>query len=328
MEEPEDDQLDHESEELEILRLTQSNRNLESLNTDLERDLQITDEANQELLLQIHKKEEEIQRLESEITQTQDLKDDEWEKENSTTVERERTLQDREEEIARLERKNETLVHGIRDLQKKLTRKSQKETKCEEGHLKGPLEDSKVKLQQLEASCADQEKELAKIMEDNAHVAQLCKDQVFCIKDQREDLKLVESCDSHDKQEGTGPEDTHSGAPEAQEIAGITGAPEGLSGMTTSEEGFPVMCSVTERVGFHRLTLYKRVKKQGSIRCKLLKHMAVSGRTAPPTLPTLGSGQSSESPKRASLILLDFSELPDSSHSLPSGDNSSQKQLN
>ena len=41
-------------------------------------------------------------RLESEITQTQDLKDDEWEKENSTTVERERTLQDREEEIARL----------------------------------------------------------------------------------------------------------------------------------------------------------------------------------------------------------------------------------
>lgn len=39
-------------------------------------------------------------------------------------------------------------------------------------------------------------------------------------------------------------------------------------------------------------------------------------------------GQSSESPKRASLILLDFSELPDSSHSLPSGDNSSQKQLN
>ncbi|KAI5931169.1 Transmembrane and coiled-coil domain-containing protein 5A, partial [Manis javanica] len=143
MEEPEEDQLDHESEELEILRLTQSNRNLESLNTDLERDLQITDEANQELLLQIHKKEEEIQRLESEITQTQDLKDDEWEKENSTTVERERTLQDREEEIARLERKNETLVHGIRDLQKKLTRKSQKETKCEQGHLKGPLEDSK-----------------------------------------------------------------------------------------------------------------------------------------------------------------------------------------
>ena len=41
-------------------------------------------------------------RLESEITQTQDLKDDEWEKENSTTVEREGTLQEQEDEIARL----------------------------------------------------------------------------------------------------------------------------------------------------------------------------------------------------------------------------------
>ncbi|KAI5936110.1 Transmembrane and coiled-coil domain-containing protein 5A, partial [Manis javanica] len=87
--------------------------------------------------------------LESEITQTQDLKDDEWEKENSTTMERERTLQDREEEIARLERKNETLVHGIRDLQKK-------------------------------------------IMEDNAHVAQLCKDQVFCIKKYQETWRKIE----------------------------------------------------------------------------------------------------------------------------------------
>ncbi|KAI5935674.1 Transmembrane and coiled-coil domain-containing protein 5A [Manis javanica] len=193
MEEPKEDQLDHKSEEVEILRLTQSNKNLESLNTDLERDLQIRDEANQELLLQIHQKEEEIQRLESEITQTQDLtEDDEWEKENTTTVERERTLQEQEEEIARLERKNETLVHGIRELQKKLTRKSQKATKYEQGHLKGPLEDSKVKLQQLEASCADQEKELAKIMEDYAHVAQLCKDQVFCIKKYQETWRKIE----------------------------------------------------------------------------------------------------------------------------------------
>ncbi|KAI5936676.1 Transmembrane and coiled-coil domain-containing protein 5A [Manis javanica] len=193
MEEPKEDQLDHGSEEVEILRLTQSNRNLESLNTDLERDLQRIDEANQELLLQIHQKDDEIQRLESEITQTQDLtEDEEWEKENSTTVERERTLQDLEEEIARLERKNETLVHGIRELQKKLTRKSQKATKCEQGHLTGPLEETKVKLQQLEASCADQEKELAKIMEDYAPVAQLCKDQVFCIKKYQETWRKIE----------------------------------------------------------------------------------------------------------------------------------------
>nr|XP_036859966.1 transmembrane and coiled-coil domain-containing protein 5A-like [Manis javanica] len=131
-------------------------------------------------------------RLESEITQTQDLtEDDEWEKENSTTVGRERTLQDLEE-IARLERKNETLVHGIRELQKKLTRKSQKATKCEQGHLKGVPEESKVKLQELEASCADQEKELAKVMEDYAFVAQLCKDQVICIKKYQETSKNIE----------------------------------------------------------------------------------------------------------------------------------------
>ncbi|XP_073076089.1 transmembrane and coiled-coil domain-containing protein 5A-like [Manis javanica] len=193
MEEPEKHQLDHESEEVEILRLTQSKRNIDSLNTDLERDLQRIDEANQELLLKIHEKEEEIQRLESEITQPQDLtEDEEWEQQNSTTMERERTLHDLEEEIARLERKNETLVHGIRELQKKLTRKSQKATKCEQGHLKGAPEGSKVKLQQLEASCADQEKELAKVMEDYAHVAQLCKDQVFCIKKYQETSKRIE----------------------------------------------------------------------------------------------------------------------------------------
>ncbi|KAI5931626.1 Transmembrane and coiled-coil domain-containing protein 5A [Manis javanica] len=125
--------------------------------------MQRIDEANQELLLKIHEKEEEIQRLENEITQPQDLtEDDEWEKQNSTTMERERTLQELEEEIARLERKNETLVHNTTELQKKLTRKPQKATKFEQGHLKGAPEESKIKLQQLEASCADQEKELAK----------------------------------------------------------------------------------------------------------------------------------------------------------------------
>ncbi|XP_057358767.1 transmembrane and coiled-coil domain-containing protein 5A-like [Manis pentadactyla] len=193
MEQPEEDRLDHESEEVENLRLAQSKSNTDSLNTDLERDMQRIDEANQELLLKIHEKEDEIQRLESEITQPQDLtEDEEWEKQNSATVERERTLQDLEEEMARLERKNESLVHGIRELQKKLTRKSQKATKCEQGHLKGAPKESKVKLQQLEASCADQEKELAKVMEDYAHVAQLCKDQVICIKKYQETVKNIE----------------------------------------------------------------------------------------------------------------------------------------
>lgn len=42
-------------------------------------------------------------RLEGEITQTRDLaEDEEWEKENCTTLERERALQELEEETARL----------------------------------------------------------------------------------------------------------------------------------------------------------------------------------------------------------------------------------
>ncbi|KAJ8780571.1 hypothetical protein J1605_011486 [Eschrichtius robustus] len=49
-----------------------------------------------------------------------------------------------------------------------------------------------VKLQQLEASCADQEKELDKVIEDYALVAQLCEDQALCIKKYQETLKKIE----------------------------------------------------------------------------------------------------------------------------------------
>ncbi|XP_072818805.1 transmembrane and coiled-coil domain-containing protein 5A isoform X4 [Vicugna pacos] len=162
------------SEKVEILRLAQSKRNINSLNMDLERDMQRIDEANQELLLKIHEKEDEIQRLESEITQNRDLtEDEEWEKENCTTMERERALQELEEETARLERKNETLVHSIAELERKLTRKSQKATKCEQGNLKGTPEDSKV-------------------IEDYAFVAQLCEDQALCIKKYQETLRKIE----------------------------------------------------------------------------------------------------------------------------------------
>lgn len=47
---------------MEILRLAQSKKNIISLNMDLERDMQRIDEANQELLLEIQEKENEIQR--------------------------------------------------------------------------------------------------------------------------------------------------------------------------------------------------------------------------------------------------------------------------
>nr|XP_034352161.1 transmembrane and coiled-coil domain-containing protein 5A isoform X5 [Arvicanthis niloticus] len=163
MEEQKEIQLDYESEKMEILRLAQSKKNIISLNMDLERDMQRIDEANQELLLKIQEKETEVQRLEREITQTGDpAEDEEWERENYTVMEREQALQELEEETSRLERKNETLVHSISELQRKLTRKSQKVVKCEQGDLETTPEESKVKLQQLESSCADQEKELGK----------------------------------------------------------------------------------------------------------------------------------------------------------------------
>ncbi|XP_076983528.1 transmembrane and coiled-coil domain-containing protein 5A isoform X2 [Tamandua tetradactyla] len=193
MEEHKEDQLDYESEKMEILKLAQSKKNITILNMDLERDMQRIDEANQDLLLQIQEKEDEIQRLESEIIQTGDpTEDEEWEKENCTTSERERALQELEEETAKIERKNETLLQNIAELQRKLARKTHKMIKCEQGNLNGTPEESKAKLEQLEASCADQEKELTKVMEDYAFVIQLCEDQALCIKKYQETLKKLE----------------------------------------------------------------------------------------------------------------------------------------
>ncbi|XP_049754952.1 transmembrane and coiled-coil domain-containing protein 5A [Elephas maximus indicus] len=178
---------------MEILRLEQSKRNINSLNMDLERDMQKIDDANQDLFLKIQEKEEEIQRLESELTQTGDLaEDEEWEKEHCATIERERALQELEEETARLERKNETLVQSITELKRKLTRRIHKTTRCEQGNLDETPEEPKVRLQQLEASCADQEMELAKVMEDYAFVIQLCEDQALCIKKYQETLRKIE----------------------------------------------------------------------------------------------------------------------------------------
>ncbi|XP_023590864.1 transmembrane and coiled-coil domain-containing protein 5A [Trichechus manatus latirostris] len=178
---------------MEILRLEQSKRNINSLNVDLERDMQKIDEANQDLFLKIQEKEDEIQRLESELTQTADLaEDEEWEKENSTTTERERALQELEEETARLERKNEALVQSIAELKRKLTRRIHETTRCEQGNLGEITEESQVRLQQLEASCADQEMQLGKVMEDYAFVIQLCEDQALCIKKYQGTLRKIE----------------------------------------------------------------------------------------------------------------------------------------
>ncbi|CAO2579407.1 Transmembrane and coiled-coil domain-containing protein 5A [Lemmus lemmus] len=139
---------------MEILRLAQSKKNIISLNMDLERDMQRIDEANQELLLKIREKENEIQRLESEITQTRDpTEDEDWEKENYAVMERERALQELEEETARLERKNEVLVHSISELERKLAWKSQKRVKCEQDDPKITQEESKVSAKATESGC-------------------------------------------------------------------------------------------------------------------------------------------------------------------------------
>ncbi|XP_008053726.2 transmembrane and coiled-coil domain-containing protein 5A [Carlito syrichta] len=185
--------LGSRSEKMEISRLTLSKKNNISLNTDLERDVQRIDEADQELLLKIQEKENEIQRLESEITQIGDLVEgDEWENENCITIEREGALQEVKEETARHERRKEMLAHSITELQRKLTKNSQKITKYEQSNPDEAPEESKVNLQQLEASCADQEKELVKVMKNHAFVAQLCDNQVFCIRRYQETLKKTE----------------------------------------------------------------------------------------------------------------------------------------
>lgn len=176
MEDQKEDQQDYKSEKMEILRLAQSKRNIISLNTDLEKDMQKIDEANQELLLKIQEKEHEIQKLESELTQMEDsAKDEELEKENFIVLEKERVLRQLDENTAKL-----------------LARKSHKITKNEQCDLDSTPEELQVKLQLLEASCADQEKKLVKVIEDHTFVVQLCADQALCIKKYQETLKKIE----------------------------------------------------------------------------------------------------------------------------------------
>ncbi|XP_006883291.1 PREDICTED: transmembrane and coiled-coil domain-containing protein 5A-like [Elephantulus edwardii] len=189
----EEEQLDDESEKVEILKLAQSKKNINSLNIDLEKDMQRIDEANQELLLKIQKKEDEIQWLENELTQTRDQAEDkEWEKENCVAIEGERALEELEEETVRLEEKNETLAHNIVELKRQITRRINKALKNAQVSLDKTPEDSKVRLQQLEASCADQERKMTEVMKEYAFVIQLCEDQALCIKKYQETLRKIE----------------------------------------------------------------------------------------------------------------------------------------
>ncbi|XP_051832977.1 transmembrane and coiled-coil domain-containing protein 5B-like isoform X2 [Antechinus flavipes] len=185
--------LDDFSQTKEILRLEQAKKNLENLNLDLERDMLNLDEANQALLVQIREKELQIQSLEKEITKSIGLagERDEF---NLTAYEREEELKNLELETAKLERSNEILTKNVNELRVKLSRKTPENLKeVEKENLKQMLEESKVRLQKATDYCAEQEKELAKVISECQSVDQLCKDQAYYIKKYQEILRLMES---------------------------------------------------------------------------------------------------------------------------------------
>ncbi|XP_074145281.1 transmembrane and coiled-coil domain-containing protein 5B-like isoform X1 [Sminthopsis crassicaudata] len=185
--------LDDFSQTKEILRLEQAKKNLENLNLDLERDMLNLDEANQALLVQIREKELQIQSLEKEITKSIGLagERDEF---NLTAYEREEELKNLELETAKLERSNEILTKNVNELRVKLSRKTPENLKeVEKENLKQMLEESKVRLQKATDFCAEQEKELAKVISECQSVDQLCKDQAYYIKKYQEILRLMEN---------------------------------------------------------------------------------------------------------------------------------------
>uniref|UniRef100_A0A5F8HB89 Transmembrane and coiled-coil domain-containing protein 5B-like n=1 Tax=Monodelphis domestica TaxID=13616 RepID=A0A5F8HB89_MONDO len=161
MEEVRKGSLDYVSRTKEILRLEQAKQTLENLNSDLEKDMQNLDEANQSLLVQIREKELKIQSLEKEITKSIDLAG-ERDEINRTASEREDALKDLELETTKLEKSNEILAKSVNELRIKLSRKPPQKIEVEKESLKQMLDESKEKLQKATAFCAEQEKELAK----------------------------------------------------------------------------------------------------------------------------------------------------------------------
>ncbi|XP_074145290.1 transmembrane and coiled-coil domain-containing protein 5B-like isoform X8 [Sminthopsis crassicaudata] len=131
--------------------------------------------------------------LEKEITKSIGLagERDEF---NLTAYEREEELKNLELETAKLERSNEILTKNVNELRVKLSRKTPENLKeVEKENLKQMLEESKVRLQKATDFCAEQEKELAKVISECQSVDQLCKDQAYYIKKYQEILRLMEN---------------------------------------------------------------------------------------------------------------------------------------
>ncbi|GAB1286691.1 Transmembrane and coiled-coil domain-containing protein 5B [Apodemus speciosus] len=180
MEEVGQNPLDDEDEITEIPTLEAIKQNLKYLNSDLEKDLQRLDEANQILLRKIQKKEESIQSLERDIALSigRVPERDDF---SEIIVQKETALKDLELETAKLEKKNKTLSKNVIELQKKVS-KGHKNAASDPDTMKKKVAEFKVKLQKLTESCAQQEKEIAKMESDYQSVFQLCEDQAHYIK--------------------------------------------------------------------------------------------------------------------------------------------------
>ncbi|EDL27851.1 RIKEN cDNA 4930563P21, isoform CRA_b [Mus musculus] len=182
--------LDDEAEITEIPTLEAIKQNLKYLNSDLEKDLQRLDEANQILLRKIQKKEESIQSLERDIALSigRVPERDDF---NEILAQKETALKDLELESAKLEKKNKTLSKNVMELQKKIS-KGLKNIASDPETLKKKVTEFKVKLQKSTESCAQQEKEIAKMESDYQSVFQLCEDQAHYIKKYQEILREME----------------------------------------------------------------------------------------------------------------------------------------
>ncbi|XP_062944740.1 transmembrane and coiled-coil domain-containing protein 5B-like [Cynocephalus volans] len=166
---------------VEISTLEVTKQNLDYLNSDLEKDLQRLDEANQAPLGKIEEKEENIQSLEREIQ----------EKLDHVISEMVKALRDVEVERAKLEKSNKILNRYVVELQKKISRRF-KNIGLNKGTLRQKLAEMKVRLQKSTESCAKQEKELVKTESDYQSLYQLCEDQAHCIKKYQEILRQME----------------------------------------------------------------------------------------------------------------------------------------
>ncbi|XP_056666219.1 transmembrane and coiled-coil domain-containing protein 5A isoform X4 [Monodelphis domestica] len=126
MEEEEQNLSDNESsKKMEILRLEQSKKTLNSLNMDLEKDLQKIDEANQSLLLKIQMEEDVNNRLEDELARLAKLVQEQEKKEQEYTLsDKEQDLKNLKLETSKLEKINEALTQGIVELQSQLSGKT------------------------------------------------------------------------------------------------------------------------------------------------------------------------------------------------------------